>query len=311
MEFAIIGAGMAGLTCARRLTAAGHGVRLFDKGRGPGGRMSARRAEVDGETLHFDHGAQYFTARDERFVRQVEEWEADGLVARWPEAGSDAWVGTPAMNAPIKAMAANADVQFGVRIEGIRAVGTGWRLVGPDAPRDLFDAVISAVPAEQVAPLLATDAPDIAALAKATVSDPCWTLMVTFEQRPDLPDTLRNAGSIGWAARNASKPGRGAAECWVVQGSPDWSRAHLEEDQDTVTSTLLNALRAQAGGALPGVRHSAAHRWRYALCGEAGEGALWDADTRIGACGDWLRGPRVENAFLSGWELAQKVLDHG
>ncbi len=311
MEFAIIGAGMSGLTCAQRLTAAGHGVRLFDKGRGPGGRMSARRAEVDGETLHFDHGAQFFTAHDQRFLRQVEEWEADGVVARWPEAGSDAWVGTPAMNAPIKAMAAKADVQFGVRIEGIRAVGTGWRLVGPDAPRDLFDAVISAVPAEQVAPLLATDAPDIAALAQATVSDPCWTLMVAFDAQPNLPDTLRTEGAIGWMARNASKPGRGPAECWVVQGSPAWSREYLECDKGEVAERLLGALGRKAGGELPRVRHVDAHRWRYALCGEAGEGALWDADTRIGACGDWLRGPRVENAFLSGLELAQKVLDHG
>lgn len=311
MDFAIIGAGMAGLTCARRLAAAGHGVRLFDKGRGPGGRMSTRRVEVDGEILQFDHGAQYFTARDERFLSQVEQWQADGVVARWPVAGPGAWVGTPAMNAPIKAMAAQADVEFGARIEGIRAVGTGWRLIGTGAPRALFDAVICAVPAEQAAALLATDAPDIAALARTNHSEPCWTLMVAFDQRPDLPEILRSTGAIGWAARNASKPGRGAAECWVVQGSPEWSRVHLEEDQRAVASLLLDALRTQAGGLLPGVRYSAAHRWRYALGGAAGKGALWDGNTRIGACGDWLLGPRVENAFLSGWELAQKVIDHG
>ena len=121
--------------------------------------MSARRAEVDGETLQFDHGAQYFTARDERFVRQVEDWEADGVVARWPAAKDDAWVGTPAMNAPVKAMAAEVNVTFGTRIDAIRAVGTGWKLRGDGAPAEIFDAVISAVPAEQVAPLLASQAP--------------------------------------------------------------------------------------------------------------------------------------------------------
>lgn len=97
MDIAIIGAGMAGLTCGQRLFANGHKVQLFDKGRGPGGRISSRRVDVDGETLHFDHGAQYFTARDERFVRQVEDWEADGIVARWPMSKDDAWVGTPAI----------------------------------------------------------------------------------------------------------------------------------------------------------------------------------------------------------------------
>lgn len=311
MEIAIIGAGMAGLTCARRLSAVGHEVRLFDKGRGPGGRMSARRAEVEGETLHFDHGAQFFTARDERFLRQVEEWEAEGVAARWPAAKDDAWVGTPAMNAPIKALAAAADVRFGVRIETVRAVGTGLKLGGQNAPRDIFDAVISAVPAEQVAPLLSSYAPGIAELAQATVSAPCWTLMVAFEARPALPDTLRDAGPIGWAARNSSKPGRGEGECWVVQGSADWSRKYLEEKKPAVETLLLDHLREQAGGSLPPVRHASAHRWRYALPGNAGRAAIWDGDNRIGACGDWLSGPRVENAFLSGWELAQQVLDHG
>ncbi len=311
MEVAIIGAGMAGLSCAHRLASVGHSVRLFDKGRGPGGRMSARRVELDGETLQFDHGAQFFTAHDERFLRQLEAWEADGVVAPWPQAKAGAWVGTPTMNAPVKAMAAAADVQFGVRIETVRAVGTGLKLVGPEAPREIFDAVLCAVPAEQVSPLLGEYAPAIAAQAQRTVSDPCWTLMAAFDSRPDLPDTLRHAGAIGWAARNAAKPGRGAAECWVVQASPEWSREHLEDDKQVVVERLLEALRERAGGALPALRHADAHRWRYALSGKAGQGAIWNPDSRIGACGDWLRGPRVEGAFLSGWELAQQVIDHG
>jgi len=309
MKIAIIGAGMAGLTCASRLQAAGHEVCLFDKGRGPGGRMSARRAEIDGKTLHFDHGAQFFTAKDERFRRQVEEWEVDGVIASWPLAKDGAWVGTPAMNAPIKAMAEKANVTFGARIDSIRAVGTGWKLQGADAPREIFDAVISAVPAEQVAQLLDQNAPEIAALAEATVSDPCWTMMVAFKDRPDLADTIRDAGAIGWAARNSSKPGRADKECWVVQGSPEWSRKYLEEQPAAVICLLLDQLRKHAGGKLPRVCHVDAHRWRYAMCGDAGRGAMWDTDTRIGACGDWLHGPRVENAFLSGWELAQQIID--
>lgn len=309
MDFAIIGAGMAGLTCAGRLSANGHSVRLFDKGRGPGGRMSSRRVELDGDTVHFDHGAQFFTARDKRFLREVERWEADGVVAPWPEAREDAWVGLPAMSAPVRAMAATANVSFGAHVETVRAVGTGWKLVGEGLPREIYDAVISAVPAEQVSPLFASVAPDIAALAKRTASDPCWTMMVVFAERPDLPDTVRASGPIGWAARNASKPGRGIAECWVVQASSAWSGEHVEDEREAVSTLLLDHLRDLAGGALPAIRHVDTHRWRYAMSGNAGRGALWDAEWHIGACGDWLHGPRVENAFLSGWELAQTVLD--
>ncbi|MEM1053678.1 MAG: FAD-dependent oxidoreductase, partial [Pseudomonadota bacterium] len=57
----IIGAGMAGLSCGTALAAGGIDVCLLDKGRGPGGRMATRRAEIGGQAVSFDHGAQYFT----------------------------------------------------------------------------------------------------------------------------------------------------------------------------------------------------------------------------------------------------------
>ena len=81
MRIAIIGAGMAGLSCARQLEATGHRVSLFDKGRAPGGRMAVRRVDTALGEASFDHGAQYLTARDSEFVAQVDAWTAAGVVA--------------------------------------------------------------------------------------------------------------------------------------------------------------------------------------------------------------------------------------
>lgn len=308
MRIAIVGAGMAGMSCGQRLSRLGHEVRLFDKGRGPGGRMATRRMEDGGTTLHFDHGAQYFTARDPRFVEQVAHWEASGVAARWAAAGDDAWVGTPAMNAPLKAMAGELGVQFGTRIEQLVRDGEGWQIDGEGAPDARFDAVLVAVPAEQAGPLLQPHAPAMATLADQTASDPCWTLMAGFEAPLALvQDTLRQRGPIGWAARNNAKPGRANEECWVVQASPEWSRAHLEDNAETVAAALLAELAEANGGPLPRQLGATAHRWRFARSGTAGEEALWDAEQRIGVCGDWLIGPRVEAAYMSGLLLAEAV----
>lgn len=308
MQIAIVGAGMAGLSCATRLAALGHEVALFDKARGPGGRMATRRVDADGTTLSFDHGAQYFTARDPRFVEQVARWEREGVVARWDAAGEDAWVGTPAMNAPIKAMAGRHDVQFGTRIEQLLRDGDGWQLDGEGAPDRRFDAVVVALPAEQAGPLLQQHASAMGNLADATRSDPCWTVMAAFEQRlPSEQDTIRHHGAIGWAARNNAKPGRGSAECWVVQASPDWSRTHLEDEATAVETALLDQLADAIGAPLPPRLAISAHRWRFARSGAAGKEALWDAQQRVGVCGDWLIGPRVEAAYLSGLILAETV----
>ncbi|MDC0887289.1 hypothetical protein OAS19_05820, partial [Altererythrobacter sp.] len=168
--------------------------------------------------------------------------------------------------------------------------------------------IICAIPAEQAAELLREVAPDFAAKAAAVKSQPCWAVMVRFAASLDLGDTFRGK-DVAWAARNSAKPGRGDGENWVIHASPEWSRNHLELEQDEVAALLLDRFFAETGVAASAPVHAAAHRWRFAMVGKAeGAPALWDADNGLGVCGDWLGGPRVENAWLSGRELADLIL---
>ena len=157
VRVAIVGAGMAGAACARALADAGMTVRLFDKGRSVGGRLAQRRVEQG----VFDHGAQYFRARDPAFMAAIEGWRAQGIVTYWPgAAGSDGGgvlVGVPAMSAPVKALLADLPVATGSRITKFGHATGGWtlsarRIGGMGRSR----AVLVAVPAPQAADLLAT-----------------------------------------------------------------------------------------------------------------------------------------------------------
>ena len=78
-HIAIIGAGIAGLSCATVLKQADLRVSIFDKSKGPAGRMSTRR----GESWECDHGAQYFTATSEPFRYQVRSWLDSGVAREW------------------------------------------------------------------------------------------------------------------------------------------------------------------------------------------------------------------------------------
>lgn len=306
---AIIGAGLAGLACATRLGEGGVAVSLFDKARGPGGRMSVRRIATPSGEAAFDHGAQYFTVRGASFRARVAQWAADGVAAPWPAAGPGAWVGVPGMNAPVRALAAGQAAAWGTRVEALARDGAGWRLRTGEGPGERFDAVVVAVPAEQAAVLLRDHDSALGAAATASVSQPCWTVMAAFDRRLDrLPDVLREAGPLGWAARNGSKPERGPIEAWVLQGSPDWSRDHLEAPAEAVSAALLAALAEAAGGPLPAPVAVSAHRWRYARSAPGTDTALWSAATGLGCCGDWLTGPRVEGAWDSGVALAERML---
>lgn len=310
MRIAIVGAGMAGLSCADGLREIGHRVTLFDKGRGPGGRMSTRRVETPLGPVAFDHGAQYFTVRDPGFCLQVQTWEAQGHAARWPMAAPDAWVGTPSMNAVIKAMASDHDVRWNTRIERIERQAQGWSLHAIDAAFTAFEAVMLAIPAEQALPFLSLHDFAMAREAMLARSQPCWTAMFAF----DAPlggdrDMIRDVGILGWAARNGAKPGRTGPEGWVVQARPEWSQAHVEDDAASVAAHLLAELAHVLGIGIPTPVTAMAHRWRYAMSAGLGIGAMWNGQIGLGLCADWLLGPRVECAWLSGRQLARALLE--
>ncbi|MEM9501606.1 MAG: FAD-dependent oxidoreductase [Pseudomonadota bacterium] len=312
-EILIIGAGMAGLACATRLANAGRQVRVLDKGRGPGGRMAARRIEIAGGTVSFDHGAQYFTARDPAFCAAVEAWEALGVVARWPAAGDDAWVGTPGMNGPIRSMAENLDLRWSARADTIANDGASWRVSAGDTTFTA-DTVLVAVPAEQAHDLLQLPVPDLAAVAAGVQSEPCWAVMVGFSEPLSLEvDALRDpCAAISWAARNSAKPGRMGTECWVLHASPTRSRELLDLPKEEVAALMLSDFLAQTGARPADPVHLVAHRWLYAMPGSVpGEPARFDKAYGIGIAGDYLHSPRVEGAFLSGCALAEKVLVQG
>lgn len=311
-EILVIGAGMAGLACATRLAAEGREVALIDKGRGPGGRMAARRAEIGEETVSFDHGAQYFTARDPSFREAVAAWEDAGAAARWPEAGPDAFVGTPGMNAPIRAMAGEVPVRWSVRAERIRRDGDTWH-VDADAGEQAFAArtLLVAIPAEQAAELLVDAAPAFAGLAGAVRSEPCWAVMAAFAQPLSIStDALRfDDGPIAWAARNSAKPQRTGRETWVIHAAPARSREVIDLSKEEAAERLLDDFLEASGAMSAQPVHLAAHRWLYAMPASlGGDAARYDAAARIGVAGDWLHSPRVEGAFLSGRALAEAVL---
>lgn len=309
-EIAIIGAGIAGLAAARKLRAAGLACSLFDKSRGLGGRMATRRTG----DWQFDHGAQYFTARGPRFRALVEQWRGAGDAAEWFDG---AFVGLPGMSAPARAMAADMTLITSCAVTALRRDGTQWTVLTADGPVDTpangrFDAVILALPAPQILPIVASAGLSFPELEKVRYA-PCWTLMLGFaaplawrEQYVRPED-----GVVGWIARNASKPGRPPGkETLVAQATADWSRRHLEGSAEAIGATLLAQVQSAIGlQATPDFM--TAHRWRYALVEQAADKlCLWDGMVRLAACGDWCVGPRVEAAFDSGEAAADAVL-HG
>ena len=325
---AVVGAGLAGLSCAQALLQAGHTVHVFDKARGPSGRMSTRRAEDDNGPWQCDHGAQYFTARDPAFRAEVARWQQAGVAALWdarlasfdgnawttPATPLERFVGTPRMTTPaawlVQHLGEPALAQWQTTVQRLDHSEGGWTITsaehGLHSPR--YSAVLLAVPAPQAVPLLAPVSPAGAAIAASARMRGSWAVMLRYASPVALPweGAFINTGPLRWVARDSSKPGRTGQETWLLHASPEWSEAHIEDSAESVTTALLAAFAALGG---PAPLAATAHRWRYADTEPAlTQGSWWDAQMRLGLCGDWLHGGKVEGAWLSGRALAQQVL---
>lgn len=291
---AIIGAGLAGLTAARALTAAGLSVTVFEKSRGIGGRLATRRAR-DG--LDFDHGAPWVTRGVPAFDAFLRAAEAAGDAAAF----EGRIVGVPGMSALPRSLAAGLDIRFETAIEAVTPVPRGWRVDGADYP-----AVICTAPAPQTARICGA-IPAIARAAATARMNPCWALMAAWRGGARRAGAL--AAPLARATRISGRPGRDPApERWVAHASLDWTLANLERAREEIAPDLLAALAASLGLSPDDATHAVAHRWRYA-CVAQPVGVPCVAVGDIVAAGDWLLGPDASDAHASGLAAAAAILN--
>ena len=333
VSVAIVGAGMAGASCAASLLSVGIRVAVFDKSASPGGRMASRHVEwanADGpyEGALLDHGVQQFHARRPRFRGVLERARLAGCVDEWapkiheplpsPQHGG-AFVAVPDMPALSRHLLAGADLQMGRPVERLQRQGRQWHVWSAGgATSGPFDHVVLALPPAQAALLCAglhdhwTDA------LAATPMQPCWTLLAVTDD-VDWPwdAASPDRGPLARVTRCDRKPGRAVAQghaTWVAHATPQWSADHIELDREKVAAKLKSALQAVLPcRARPAWHHCSAHRWRYACSSDAvasaatDEDCWWDADLGLGVCGDFFGAGTVEDAWRSGDELADTI----
>jgi len=325
-DVAIVGAGMAGASAACTLTQHGHRVTVFDKSRGPGGRMSTRQRQG----WQADHGAQYFTVKDPIFAQMVAQWQQWSWVAPWSGrvakraaatphaiARSDSisrWVSVPTMPRLAQQLLTHAVFQGGCTVVGIDRTATGrWQLHSAEqgAHTQTFDAVLLALPLPQLAPFAGHVPPPWIEQWQRIQFEPCWAGMLRFDQSVPLAfdGLFANHPVLQWVARTLSKPSRQGAETWTLHATPAFSRRHLESSADEIAAQLCQAW-TELGGPTP--NECVVHRWRYALAVTSEPTwptalSFWDRTQQLGVCGDWLAGGRVEGAWRSGHDAAMQL----
>lgn len=334
----VVGAGIAGLTAARALHQAGHDVVVLEKSRGLGGRAATRTRHGN----RADHGAQYFTVRNERFQKQVDTWHTAGIAKVWTNnlhkylngqvvapppghVGYPRYVFPAGMNSFGKQLAKGLEVQRETRVTAIRRSDSGFE-VSTDTG-DVMQAarVIVNTPAEQALALCsALDLGHIqTALAHVSLR-PCIAVMAGYasERAPDwygirvtdnsLGEGLGGGlGGVTWISHDSSKrddANRGEHTVIVVHATPEFSETNYQRydnDREGVIAELLK----DASHVAPWLTEpiwTDSQRWRYALADKP-HNSRYLQHGELYFCGDWCGGAKIEAAYLSGLELADAL----
>lgn len=337
MNIAIIGAGVSAVAAATVLTEQGCKVTVFEKARGPGGRMSSKRALAGS----LDLGAQYFTARDAQFKAQVARWCEQGLAQIWPTqpwvsqdgvlSRSDdqqvRYIGTATMHQMLGREFGKFESHFQCKINELSYITSNlsshshgqWQLCSEQGEcYGGFDALLMTCPPEQSYQLL-LGAPLASQIPRQSLL-PCWAVLLELATPTDVPmDAIFvKDGPSSWIARQSTKPGRQSArlrevdaapEQWVVHFNAEFSALELETSADRIAELAGDEL-ARVLGRTVDVAAALCHRWLYASYDQTVPpcGVLYDANMQLALAGDWTLGGRVENAWLSGVQAAQRLL---
>ncbi len=313
----VVGAGISGLACARALTEAGVPVRVVDRGRRSGGRMSGRRVESTGGVRVVDLGASYFTVSgDGDFSRLVAGWEERGLARPWTDtfavldgsggesrssSGPVRWASPTGLRSLVEDLVAPPgatplDVVQGIDVEGVSSGDDGPGVDGRGAP-----AVVLAMPDPQAADLLPRMVATRLTCRPGGTGDPA-SPCTRWEERwwPDFHGAFVNDSDLlVFLADDGSRRGDGAPVL-VAHTAPDVSSEHLDAPASIVPSVLesLGPLLGVTGAPAP--TWARAHRWSLASPLRQHEDAVFgfDEESGIGVCGDaWGERSKVQTAW--------------
>jgi len=317
----VVGAGIAGLVCARTVAAAGVAVRVLDKGRGVGGRMATRRA---GDAV-FDHGAQFFTCRDPAFASVVDELAGSGAARPWfrglltfgggtVDDGGNRYRGDPGMTAPAKTLAAGLDVRCAARVTAVSPEGPRWVAHLDDGSTEDATVVVLTAPVPQSLVLLDEGGVRLPRALRSRLDriayDPCLAVLATLTEPTTLPEpgALRPAEEpVAWITDNQRK-GISPVPSVTIHAGPHTSRDLWHEPDEVVAGELIRSVRPLGVGA---PLATDVVRWRFATPVDPlpERCVSTTAPLPLVFAGDAFGGPRVEGAALSGIAAGEVALD--
>lgn len=315
----VIGAGISGLLCAKKLKDAGARVCVLDKGRGLGGRMATRR--MAGGRL--DHGAQFFTVRDPRLQEMVDGWLDAGVIKEWfrhsPEDsnpnGYPRYCGVHGMTDIGKHLAADLEVHRESRVTELARDIDKWAAICDNGTVFSAPYMVVSAPLPQALSLLDTSGIDYAggdapALRRIRYAKGLATLAILDgpSKLPPVGHVRLSVSPLSWIADNQMKGISPAVSAITIHADAEFAEAHWDSPDEVRGPLMIEAAQPWLGSEVLDYK---CHRWGFTTpLNPWHEAQYTNAAIKLTLAGDAFGGARVEGAAVSGLEAAEAVIQN-
>ena len=318
IDFCILGSGVAGSTIANLLSKK-YSVHVFDKARGPGGRSSNKRFK---NNLSFDHGVQYISPKSKPFIKYIHKLYKEKILKNWDHDHLDftfekkpylsKFIGRKANNDLVKYNLKNIKQSFTSPIQKIKFYKNFWEITLKNKSKYQFKSLIITCPFPQLRKLAKNYLAKNILKLKVQMQ-PNITVMLAFKNQKNLPiSSIKFDDDIlAWAANeNSKKRFKSNINLWTLQATLKWSKKTINryKNDKSIMNQLIIRFIKLTGFKKNKIIFKRIHGWKYSYNYEKTPYlSIWNKKINLGVCGDWLNGPKVENAWLSANDLAKKI----
>jgi renalase len=319
-DFCIIGSGISGATIANILGKK-YTLDVYDKARGAGGRSSNKKFN---KSESFDHGVQYISPKSTQFKKFINNLITKRIVKKW--LGKHIFlnsnkkenkkhikiIGNKGNNSISKYLLKNVNCTFNTELIKISNKNKVWELDFSDGSKKSYKSLILTCPFPQLKKLSKKYIKHSFINKKVKMDANITVMMATKKTRSNISSFFFSDKILGWAAyENSKKRFKSDYDLWTLQSTYKWANKVINKNKINKLNNakkLIKKFFELTNLKRNKIFHIQNHGWKYSSNSKPFNiKSYWNSVTRIGVCGDWFVGPRLESGWLSAKDLSLKI----
>ena len=137
-------------------------------------------------------------------------------------------------------------------------------------------------------------------------------MIITNKLKQSNSSYFFNDEMLGWAAyENSKKRFNYKYDLWTLQSTYKYGNKFTKDYRNKrkyYTNQLVKKFEKLTNLKIKKIHHSRIHGWMYSSNSKPlKQLSLWNKSLKLGLCGDYFGGPRLENGWLSAHDLHSKI----